>query len=52
MSIEERKEALRKEYVIWSRKVTSSDENTRKQAEEMLKVISEERAKLRKEQIS
>ncbi len=46
MDIVEKKEILRKEYMKWNKKVISSNEDTRKKANVVLRIIAEERAKL------
>lgn len=48
MSDEEKKAHLRKEYRKWNQRVANSDPKVREQAGEMLKIIAEERSKLRK----
>lgn len=47
MSIQEKKKILRDQYRKWSDLVTSDDEKTRRKAELMLKIISQERSKLK-----
>ena len=48
MSVEEKKSILNKAYRKWNQLQNSKDEDIRKQALEMIKLISEERAKLKK----
>jgi hypothetical protein len=44
--IEDKKDYLRQQYKKWNPLTTSSDPDTRSQAEQMLKLIAIERAKL------
>lgn len=46
MTLDEKKKVLRQQYQLWSKKVTSSDEKVRRNAESMIEKIAQERAKL------
>jgi uncharacterized tellurite resistance protein B-like protein len=46
MTLDEKKKILRQQYQLWSKKVTSSDEKVRRNAESMIEKIAQERAKL------
>jgi len=46
MTLDEKKKVLRQQYQLWSKKVTSSDEKVRRNAESMVEKIAQERAKL------
>lgn len=46
MTVEKKREHLRKEYRKWNQRVVSQDPKIRKQAEEMLDIIAKERSKL------
>jgi uncharacterized tellurite resistance protein B-like protein len=46
MTLLEKKKVLRDQYQLWSKKITSSDEKVRRNAESMIEKIAKERAKL------
>jgi hypothetical protein len=46
MTLVEKKKVLREQYQLWSKKITSSDEKVRRNAESMIEKIAKERAKL------
>jgi hypothetical protein len=46
MTLAEKKKVLREQYQLWSKKITSSDEKVRRNAETMIEKIAKERAKL------
>ena len=46
MTLVEKKKVLRDQYQLWSKKITSSDEKVRRNAESMIEKIAKERAKL------
>jgi uncharacterized tellurite resistance protein B-like protein len=46
MTLDEKKKILRQQYQLWSKKVTSSEEKVRRNAESMIQKIAQERAKL------